>query len=292
MDEAARILALLPKEAARWPLPKGEITQIRLRAGRPACLISAADEREGDVTDEDWIACAADLLCGHSLYARENELEKGYLALEDGSRAGVCGRWSGGRIVAISSLCLRIAREKKGCAEPVMPFLYENGRPVSTLILSSPGLGKTTLLRDIARQFSCGTVWGRGVSVAVADERRELGGAGRLDLGERTDVMEGCGRVEAMEMLVRTMAPDVIVTDELGRFEEAEAVREAVRCGVAAAVTAHAADIASAGERRVLGGLLKEKIFERIIVLKGGVGRIENIYDANACPLMAEGDGQ
>lgn len=286
MDEEARaLLSLLPPWPEGWPETPGLLREIRLRAGCPAQVIGEDGEwLSRDVLSEAWIERAADALAAHSLYARDEELRQGYLSLEDGSRAGICGRFAveDGRIrrlTAIRSICLRVARACPGCAAGCMPFLYEEGRPVSALILSAPGLGKTTLLRDIARQFSAGTAWGDGVCVALADERRELAGAGRLDVGPRTDVMEGCPKAEAIGLLVRSMAPTVIATDELGSPEEARSVAEAARCGVALAATVHAPSLEAARARKALGWLMDEGVFQRVILLAGRPGRVAGIYD-------------
>lgn len=296
-EGAAGVLALLPEPPGGWPeaLPE-PLREIRLRVGAPVQLVGGGGEwlSSGPV-DGAWIARAADALAAHSLYARDEELRQGYLPLADGSRAGVCGRFTAEngrarRMTAIRSICLRVARAVPGCADGCMPCLYEAGRPLSALILSAPGLGKTTLLRDVARQFSTGTAWGAGVCVAVADERRELAASGRLDVGPRTDVTEGCPRAEAVVMLVRTMAPDVIVTDELGSISDAEAVAEAARCGVAVLATAHARSLEAARRRPALGRLLRERIFERIIVLAGAVGRVDGICDADGKRLYAGED--
>ncbi len=289
MDETARrVLALLGADA---PDDAGMIREIRLRAGRPLSITDERGERLlGAPRSLNEIEAAADALTRHSLYAREDELKGGYLALEGGCRAGVCGRWAEGRVRGIASICIRLARAAAGCADGCMPYLYAHGRPVSALTLSPPGLGKTTLLRDMARQFSNGTRYGAGVNVAVADERRELGGSGALDLGARTDILEGCDRAEALSMLVRTMRPDVIVTDELGREGDALAVREAIRCGAAVIASAHAASLDAALKRRVLKELLEERLFERIILLAGGVGRVQAIYDGDGQPLFEAED--
>ena len=289
MDETARrVLSLVGVSGTQ--LDFGAIREIRLRAGRPVSVTDETGEHLlGAPRTCDEIEKAADALTRHSLYAREEELENGYLSLENGCRAGVCGRWTGGRVQEITSLCIRLARAVPGCADRCMPYLYEAGRPLSALILSQPGLGKTTLLRDMARQFSEGTHWGAGVNVAVADERRELGGAGRLNLGPRTDVLEGCRKADALEMLVRTMRPDVIATDELGRAGDAEAVREAIRCGTAVLATAHADSLCAARGRSVLRTLLEEEVFERIILLSGGVGCVRSIFDGSGKTLFNAG---
>ena len=296
--EAAGVLALLPTPDEGWPrLRPGALREVRLRAGAPIQLAFDGGEwLSRGAVDEAYVARAADALAAHSLYARDEELCQGYLPLADGSRAGVCGRFAveNGRvrrITAIRSLCVRVARAVPGCADGCMPYLYGENRPLGALILSAPGLGKTTLLRDIARQLSNGTVWGRGVNVALADERRELAGSGKLDVGLRTDVIEGCPKAEAVMMLLRAMAPDVIATDELGRAEDAEAVAEAARCGVSVIATAHAASFDGAKRRAALRRLLDEKIFDRIIVLGGGVGRIASVYDAEGKRLSA-GEGE
>ncbi len=285
MDEAARrVMALLGEEA---PDDLGLLREIRLRAGQPLIVTGERGERLlGAPRTDAEIEAATDALTRHSLYAREEELEGGYLAIEGACRAGVCGRWADGRVRGITSICIRLAHAVPGCADGCMPYLYAHGRPVSALVLSPPGLGKTTLLRDMARQFSNGTCWGAGVNVAVADERRELGGAGTLDLGARTDVLEGCGKAAALSMLVRTMRPDVIVTDELGRAGDALAVREAIRCGAAVIASAHADSFEAACGRRILRELLDERLFERIILLAGGVGHVQAIYDGGGEPLF------
>ncbi len=276
---------LLPEEIRRRIAPfPDDLTELRLRVHQPAELVCVQGSvLRGEPMGQDEIVCAANALCEHSLYAREEELRQGFFAVAGGCRAGVCGRVSvrtDGTLdmTHISSLCIRRAREIKGAADAVTDALYKDGRVVGALVISPPGLGKTTLLRDIARQLSDGNRERRGVRTAIADERGELAGCvlgvPTLDVGQRTDVMDGCPKRIAMNLLIRAMSPEVIVTDEIGHEGDAEAILDAMRCGVQVIASVHAQDAQSAARR-----LGKECIdlFERLIVLGGGIGQVKEI---------------
>lgn len=281
MDAMTGLMRLLPEALKReiGALPD-DLTELRVRAGRPVQLVGlSGEEFRGGAISASLTAGTAQALAGHSLYAREEELKEGFFTMEGGCRVGVCGRTTAqdGRITGLThvgSVSIRIAREIKGAADAAMPQIFGAGGLVNTLVISPPGLGKTTLLRDIARQLSDGDEGRRGYRVGIADERGELAGCSMgvptLDVGLRTDVLDGCPKRIGMQLLVRAMSPEVIVTDELGHPGDAEAVLDAMRSGVRVIASVHARDEAEA--RRRLGGELTD-LFERRIVLIG-IGRI------------------
>ncbi len=227
-------------------------------------------------------------LCEQSLYAREEELRAGYLTLPGGFRVGVCGQMSvvGGRVTALrhaTSFNIRVARAVPGCADRVMPHLLQHGRACSALVLSPPGEGKTTLLRDIARQM------GAVLRVCVVDERGEIAGCyegvPRLDVGLMTDVLDGCPKGEGLPLLLRSMRPDVVIADEIGCPADAAALQDASACGVAVIASAHAACYEDAIARPALCQAIMAGGFTRIITLGAPQGTIRRVQDGKGRAL-------
>lgn len=277
-SELLRVLPACLRDAVLYA-GTDELEEIRVRTGRPVQLLYAQKERMLALTaDERFCALLLESLCEHSAFAREAELREGFLTLRGGCRVGISGRaeMRDGRIAhmaQVTSFSLRIAREHKGCARGALPMLLNaNGSPVPTLLLSPPGAGKTTLLRDAARLLSDGGTGWRGYKVALADERGELAGASGgtplLDVGLRTDVMDGCPKAEAMERMLRSMSPEIIVTDELGSAADAEAVCRAAAGGVCVLASAHAGSIADAARKPYLAQLLNNGSFHQVLVLE------------------------
>ncbi|MBS3887163.1 MAG: stage III sporulation protein AA [Firmicutes bacterium] len=305
------IFATLSGQAAE------ELEEIRLRSGKAIMICTHRGESfvgldgvTGNFS-EAVIVTAAELqavlltVAEYSLYARDEELRRGYLALPGGHRAGFAGRvvLEENRVKLlrdISGISLRIAREVKGAGEALLPQLFctRQQRVYHTLLVSAPQAGKTTMLRDLARLFSDGDqVKGRfGLKVGIVDERSELAGCylgvPQLDVGMRSDVLDGCPKAEGMMMLVRSMSPQLLVTDELGRPEDARAVEEAVNSGASILATVHGHCLGDLMKRPSLAYLLRQTLFERIVFLsrRKGPGTIEEIYNGETVKsrLVAE----
>ena len=258
------------------------LTEIRLRAGRPMQLVGAfGDVLSQEKMEADTLQNALSALMEHSVYARQAELDHGFFTLGDGSRVGVCGRmFTEGdrlRMGELGSACVRVARPVPGCADALNGIVAGEAVPRSTLLISPPGLGKTTQLRDLARQLSS-----RGLCVGVVDARHELAACHRgvptLDVGPRSDVMDGCRVPEGITRLLRSMSPRVIVADEIGGAADARALAEAARCGVAVIASAHASSIDEALARTDLRHIMTNGGVARAVLLGPGLGMIREVW--------------
>lgn len=272
--------------------PEGSVREIRVRAGGSAVLGTAqGDVHAGGTITSLQVTQMAEALCEHALYARSEEQRQGYVALRGGHRMGLCGRviMQGQSIRSlreISSLCIRIAGQWKGAANTVLPHLLDDAGMVhSTLIVGLPGTGKTTLLRDLCRSLS-----EKGKHVCIADERSEiaamLDGTAQLDVGPNTDVLDGCSKEAGLRWLLRSMAPEVMATDELGSMLDMQAVSEAARSGVSVLATLHGRDLETALAKGAMYHLVQNHVFARYVLLKAGsVNEIEALCDDRLRPL-------
>jgi len=295
------ILQLFPlNQREFWKRTAGEqerIQEIRLRSGRPVIIHKAGKEyfldRHGEFTDRQEQAVCMDrrqleeilrMACEDSVYAFEEELRKGFLTLRGGHRLGISGQAVTGAdgtlktIKNIAFINIRIAHQVRGAADGVLPRLYREGRLLSTLIISPPGCGKTTLLRDLIRQVSDGNPWGGGMEVAVVDERSEIAGSflgvPQNDVGIRTDVLDACPKAEGMMLLLRSMSPRVIAIDELGSRSELEALGCAAACGCEILATVHGESLEQVSQRFGMDRALLGRLFEIFLIL----GREEGKY--------------
>ena len=283
-EEACSLLpGRLRTAAMALPLrQKARTEEIRLRIGRQAYLTLPEGEAPLPATmvTRSDLEQVLDKATEYSRYTASETIRCGYVTAAGGFRIGLCGTaLPSGNINEgvrdVSSLSIRIPRVREGAALPVLPDLLENGKPLSTLILSPPGGGKTTLLRDLVRLLSQGTEQFPPCRVALVDERGELAavhrGRPQLEVGCHTDVMDGCPKHLAVPMLLRAMTPQVIALDEVALPADVEAVCAAAGCGAALLATVHASSLAELNTRPVGRQLLDCGIFRRAVLI-GGCG--------------------
>ena len=266
------------------------LQEIRLRVNQPVIVKNKHGEwlldYNGRYTRERSMAyCAVEReifdvlqhICSYSLYAYEDELSRGFVTVTGGHRVGITGQvvLEGEKVRTIkhfSGLNIRISHEIKGTADCVLGNLYKSGRLLSTLIISPPGCGKTTLLRDLVRQVSDGNKHGLGLCVGLVDERSEIAGCyqgiAQNDVGMRTDILDGCPKALGMMMLLRSMSPQVIAVDEIGSLEDMQAIHMASCCGCKILATIHGEDLNDVALRDGMSPLLREGLFERILILR------------------------
>lgn len=288
-----------------------KLQEIRLRAGLPLTILVDGKELfvdpKGRIVDRQEAAAIQEReeleeilkhLCQYSIYAYADEIRQGFLTVQGGHRIGLAGQAlldGENRIVNmkyIRYLNIRIAHQIKGAADSLIPFLYERGSVMSTLLISPPGGGKTTMLRDIIRQISNGTAYGRGINVSVVDERSEIAGSflgiAQNDVGIRTDVLDACPKVEGMMRLIRAMSPRALAVDELGGIEDLRAMQIANGCGCKLLATMHGSSLGEVLQKKYMRYAIEEGLFERFVVLDRGAGAwgIAGVYDREGKPCI------
>ena len=267
-----------------------KLEDIRLVADHPLIVNMGGEQHfvgeAGESTSADRALCVTvrdvretlDKMVQSSVYAVQDRLAQGYFTLPGGNRVGVVGSVviESNRVVRmkeVSALSIRFAREVKGCAIPYMPSIAPGGQVRNTLIISPPGCGKTTLLRDISRMIA-GEVYRK--AVGVVDERGEIsapfpGGYG-CDIGICAVALAYAPKGEGILMLLRSMRPEVIVCDEIGGAEEERAIYHMINAGVKVICSVHGFGEEDILRRRHVASLIKEGIFECVITLSQRMG--------------------
>ena len=283
------------------------IEEIRIRINKP--LIINGNQKDyfyNDKTkkldenrDKAYIVTKEDLeqtfqiICKYSIHSFMDDIKKGFITLRGGHRVGIVGKaivenGNVENIKHISSLNIRISKEVKNCSDKVMNHIIKHSKSINnTIIISPPQCGKTTLLRDIVRNLSNGSKKYnfKGANVALIDERNEIAGSHlgipQMDVGIRTDIIETCPKDVGIMMVLRSMSPNVIVTDEIGTEKDIKALYAALNGGVGLITTVHGDSIEDIRNRKELNNLLNEELFKKVILLsaKRGPGTIEKIYD-------------
>ncbi len=282
-DEWVVLIQKQPKELLK------KATELRFRAGQGCSLTCGSGNYivDGIEVTTDDIAEMLNKIYRGAAYQYENQMGNGYIPLPGGHRVGLCGTYvvdaSGAvRIRDLSSLNFRICREICGIAEDLFPKLLCNGKFCSTLIVSEPCGGKTTLLTDLVRVLSK-----EGYRSAVIDERGEIGasfqGMVQKDLGALADVLDGYPKPYGMMIALRTLSPQVLVCDEIGTEEETERMLEAMNAGVPILVTAHAKNEEELFNRPQIKRLTDAGAISKIVLMKGAKapGKIRKVMTVN-----------
>lgn len=277
-NEIRKEFEKIPKEI--WEHSK----EIRIRAGRKIVINCFDDEYLLDsFASTENILRLVENFSENSLYSFQKEINEGFITIKGGHRVGISGTsvFENGEIKNIkyiSSLNIRIAREKRYCAKDLVDKIYENEFE-NTLIISPPGCGKTTLLRDFIRVLSDGFKNKKGKNVGLIDERSEIAamykGVPQNDVGARTDIINNCRKDIGIRMMIRSMGPEVVATDEIGSVEDINAILDACTAGIKLLLTAHGNEL-----RDVPKELFENKTFNNIVLLgkEKTPGEIKKIY--------------
>lgn len=260
---------------------KEQIQEIRIRVGRPIILkLHNLDILIEYIVNQTEILQILEKICDNSIYAYKNQICNGYITIKGGHRIGITGSAvvENEKIINIkyiTSLNFRIARQVLNCSNKIIGQVIDekNQDIYNTLIVSPPGRGKTTILRDLIRKLSNGIdeINFKGRTCGVVDERGEIAamykGVPQNDIGIRTDIIENISKAKGIKILIRTMAPEIIACDEIGSKEDVEAIQEAITSGVKGIFTMHGRTLEDVKSNNQINKLIEENKIEKIIFI-------------------------
>ena len=291
------ILKCLPQELVKLITKhnSSKIEEIRIRCGRQVILnMGNIEVVLKYIIRQNEIIKILQNMCSNSIYAYQNQIVNGFITLPGGNRVGIAGNvvYTDNKVSNIShvySLNIRIAHEIDGACKEIIGYILDtnNNSIFNTLIVSPPGCGKTTIIRDIAKKISNGIpeIDFRGIDVCIIDERNEIAalsnGIPYNDVGIRTDIIDNVPKSIGIRMAVRSMAPKVIVADEIGNMDDSEIVNYAICSGVKCIFTAHGSNMDDLMKNKELNRLINIKLINKIIFLddvnKGKARQLVNI---------------
>lgn len=269
------------------------LEEIRIRVQKPIILKFNSNEKIiRYFVSQDEILNILQLVCENSIYSYQHQIAEGFVTIKGGHRVGISGSCviENGKVININyinGLNFRLAKQILGISENVLKYILniKENTIFNTLIVSMPGAGKTTLLKDIVRQISNGieNLRFKGLNIGIVDERGEIAslykGVPQNDIGIKSDVMDNVSKSLGMKMLIRSMAPQVIVADEIGSFEDIDAINYAICSGCKGIFTAHGQTLSDLHLNKVLNELINGHVFEVIFFLNSKEkGKIDEIY--------------
>lgn len=270
---------------------EANLEELRLRIGKPLelCYADGKVIRKGMVQKRELFE-TLNYLADYSLYARKEEIAQGFFTARGGHRVGICGREHLADTMEIGGVNIRIAQERKDCARQIVPWLRRSKGVCSTLFLATCGVGKTTYLRDTIRLLATGDGSYPAVKCAVVDERSEIAacyqGIPQNDLGCAVDVLDGCSKTKGMQMLLRSMSPQVIAVDELATEEEILCVHRMILSGVSVLGTVHCESLEELRQKTEFQELYQRGLIDRYVLLKKDITGKRQVYIYDAIGKM------
>ena len=293
------ILKCLPTQLAKLILEHNiqKLEEIRIRANKPVILKLGQVEivLSYTITTNEIIGILQNI-CNNSIYTYQNQISNGFITLPGGNRVGIAGNVviKDGQVSNISyiySLNFRISHQINGASDNILKYVLdtENKTIFNTLIVSPPGAGKTTMIRDLAKRISNGIneINFRGLDVSIIDERGEIAamtkGITFNDVGIRTDVLDNVPKSIGIRMAVRSMAPKVIIADEIGNKDDVNIINYAICSGVKCIFTAHGSNMEDLLKNNEINKIINLQLFSKIIFLdekqKGKIKNVVNIQN-------------
>jgi len=292
MEEILNYLAeTIKQEIQKYENNLYDIEEIRLRNKKPIILKkSNGNKILIHIVSSEELLETFQKICEHSIYSYQKQICEGFITIKGGHRIGIAGSAvvADGKIINlnyISSLNFRIAKEKKESSREIIKYIINNNEISNTLIVSKPGCGKTTILRDLVRKISTGIdeFSFKGKTCGIVDERGEISamykGIPQNDIGILSDVMDNVSKDKGMKMLIRSMSPEVLVCDEIGSKEDIEAIEYAMSSGVKGIFTAHGNSFFEIINNKEIIKLIEKKMLDIIIVLDDKKkGKLKEVY--------------
>jgi len=258
----------------RWT----SLEEIRLRLQQPIELVfhHGSEWVERLIFTERDSIYVLNQLTEHSLYRMEEQLQEGYITIQGGHRVGLAGKVTikNNKLVQLQHISfynIRIAKEVENVALPLIPYIIAESGYRNTLLIGPPKTGKTTMIRDMARMISSGNSYIHPKKVGIIDERSEIAasiaGVPQHNVGRSTDVMDACPKDTGMMMMIRSMSPEILIVDEIGKEKDVNAIIEAILSGVTIICTVHGHSLHDILKRPSMNILFKHHVFSRIVTL-------------------------